>query len=252
MFTLLKLGLRYNQKHLLQSLLLILGVALGVAVIIAIDLANLSASKAFQLSSQTLTGKTTHQLIGTKKDIDENLFLKLKIDLKVKNSAPVVQDYININLKSNSKPIRLFGVDPFSEAPFRNYVSGENNNIPLESLTSFFTEPNSILIEEDFAKNNELKIGSKLNIEYSNEKKILKVVGLIKANDNLSKQALSGMVISDISTAQEVLNKVGKLSYIDLIFDENNINDQEKINQIKAILPKGVTLESPKNKKFST
>ncbi|MFN8576184.1 MAG: FtsX-like permease family protein [Candidatus Sericytochromatia bacterium] len=248
MFTLLKLGLRYNQKHLLQSLLLILGVALGVAVIIAIDLANLSATKAFQLSSQTLTGKTTHQISGIKKDIDEELFRKIRIDLKIKNSAPIVQDYINISIDSKSKSLRLFGIDPFSETPFRNYVGGENSNIPIESLTSFFIEPNTVLIEESFAKENNLNINSNFDIEYSGKKKKLKVVGLIKANDDLSKQALSGMIISDISTAQEVLNKVGKLSSIDLILNEEDNKDLDRINKIKEILPKGINIESPKTR----
>lgn len=247
MIPLLKLGLRYSQKHLLQSLLLILGVALGVAVIIAIDLANLSATKAFQLSSQTLTGKTTHQIIGSKKDIDDKLFTKLRIDLKVKTSAPVVQDYVNAkDLKT--KTVRLFGVDPFSESGFRNYIGNNNSNLPIDSLSSFFTEPNSILVEEDFAKNNNLKVGNTFDVEYNSEPKKLKVTGIIKASDDLSKQALSGMVISDISTAQEVLNKVGKLSYIDLIFNEENNQDKEKIEQIKKLLPEGVSLESPKTR----
>lgn len=246
MLTLLKLGLRYNQKHLLQSLLLILGVSLGVAVIIAIDLANLSATKAFQLSSQTLTGKTTHQIIGSKKDIDDNLFRKIRIDFKIKNSAPIVQDYINMITPTGNKSIRLLGVDPFSEAPFRNYVSNQNSNIPVESLTSFFIVPNSILIEEEFARKNNLKVGSDIKIEYENKKESLKVVGLIKADDDLSKQALSSMVISDISTAQEVLNKVNKLSYIDLIFDEEK--DKDLINKVTNILPQGVSLESPKTR----
>lgn len=246
MFALLKLGLRYNRKHLLQSLLLILGVALGVAVIIAIDLANISATKAFQLSSQTLTGKATHQIIGSKVDIDDDLFRKIRLNLDIKNSAPVVQDYISMITSTGNKNIRLLGIDPFSESPFRNYINSENNNIPVESLTSFFTIPNSILVEEDFAKKNNLKVGSDIDIEYENQKKILKVVGLIKANDDLSKQALSSMVISDISTAQEVLNKINKLSYIDLIFNEEK--DQTLIDKVKNILPEGLSLESPKTR----
>lgn len=247
MYPLIKLGFKYNKKHLLQSLLLILGVALGVAVILAIDLANLSATKAFQLSSETLTGKTTHQIIGSKKDVDEALFRKIRIDLKIKKSAPVVQDYISIK-ELNNKPVRLFGVEPFSESPFRNYVAGENSNLPVNSLKAFFTEPNTILIEDSFAKTNNFKLGDSININYGNSSKKLKIAGIIKADDNLSKQALSNMIISDISTAQEVLNKVGKLSYIDLIIDETNAQGKNQLEQIKKILPEGINIESPQTR----
>ncbi|MEO6061137.1 MAG: hypothetical protein ABIQ99_04270, partial [Thermoflexales bacterium] len=62
--SLFKTGRRYFLRRPLQSLLCIFGVALGVAVIIAIDLANGSASRAFELSADTVAGRATHQIIG--------------------------------------------------------------------------------------------------------------------------------------------------------------------------------------------
>jgi putative ABC transport system permease protein len=50
-----RLGLRYISRRFLQSVLFIIGVALGVAVVIAIDLANGSASRAFDLSAQSIS-----------------------------------------------------------------------------------------------------------------------------------------------------------------------------------------------------
>jgi len=61
-FTLL--ALRHSTRHPIQSLLLILGVALGVAMIVAIDLANGSASQAFALSTDSIAGKATHQIVA--------------------------------------------------------------------------------------------------------------------------------------------------------------------------------------------
>jgi putative ABC transport system permease protein len=64
MAILLRLAQRYISRRLFQSILFILGVALGVAMVIAIDLANGSASRAFELSSESVAGKATHQIIG--------------------------------------------------------------------------------------------------------------------------------------------------------------------------------------------
>jgi putative ABC transport system permease protein len=41
----------------------VLGVALGVAVVVSIDLANASARRAFTLSSEAVTGRATHQVV---------------------------------------------------------------------------------------------------------------------------------------------------------------------------------------------
>ena len=65
---LLQLALRHSTKHPVQSLLLILGVALGVAMIVAIDLANSSASQAFTLSTNSIAGKATHQIVAEPDD----------------------------------------------------------------------------------------------------------------------------------------------------------------------------------------
>ncbi|MFQ3660682.1 MAG: hypothetical protein SNJ54_17195, partial [Anaerolineae bacterium] len=59
-----RLGLRHVNRRLLQSVLFVIGVALGVAVVIAIDLANGSASRAFELSAQSVTGRATHQVVA--------------------------------------------------------------------------------------------------------------------------------------------------------------------------------------------
>jgi putative ABC transport system permease protein len=55
---------RYLTRHPWLMSLSVLGVALGVAVVVGIDLANTSADRAFRLSAQRLTGKATHQVVG--------------------------------------------------------------------------------------------------------------------------------------------------------------------------------------------
>ena len=62
---LLRLTRRYVDRRLLQSLLFVAGIALGVAVGVAIDLANGAASRAFSLSVESVTGRTTHQIAGS-------------------------------------------------------------------------------------------------------------------------------------------------------------------------------------------
>ena len=58
----------------MAELLMVLGIALGVAVVVAIDLANASAGRAFRLSTETLTGRATHQITGGPQGVAEDVF----------------------------------------------------------------------------------------------------------------------------------------------------------------------------------
>jgi len=89
-----RLAGRYIGRRVLQSTLFVLGVALGVAVVIAIDLANSSASRAFFLSTQSVTGRATHQIIGGPGGLPTDLYRRLRVDLRLHEAAPIVENYV--------------------------------------------------------------------------------------------------------------------------------------------------------------
>ena len=53
-------ALRFYLRHPAQLVLAIAGIALGVAVVVAIDLANGTALRAFELSRELTTSRATH------------------------------------------------------------------------------------------------------------------------------------------------------------------------------------------------
>ena len=65
---------RYLLRHPWQTVLMIVGITLGVAVMVAIDLANSAASHAFDLSTDTIAGKATHQIVGGPAGLDETIY----------------------------------------------------------------------------------------------------------------------------------------------------------------------------------
>ena len=62
----------------MQSVFLVVGVAIGVAMMVAIDLANSSAQRAFELGTETVTGRATHQIVGGPNGVDENVYADLR------------------------------------------------------------------------------------------------------------------------------------------------------------------------------
>ncbi|MFY9822269.1 MAG: ABC transporter permease, partial [Thermoanaerobaculia bacterium] len=119
-------SLRYLVRHPWQFGLAVLGVALGVAVVVSIDLANVSAERAFTLSTEAVTGRATHQVVGGPGGLPDDAFRRLVVDAGIETAAPVVEDYVFLPRKPGRPAwtFHLMGIDPFSEGPFRAYLSG--------------------------------------------------------------------------------------------------------------------------------
>ena len=107
---------------------MMLGIALGVAVVIAIDLANTSARTAFDLSTETVVGRATHQIQGGPSGVPDAFYRQLRADWGYRLSAPVVEGVV-VALDLDKQPLQLLGVDPLSEAPFRSYLSGGGSTL---------------------------------------------------------------------------------------------------------------------------
>ena len=69
---------RYHLHHPAQFALALAGVALGVAVVVAIDLANESARRAFTVATDATAGKATDQITGDSNGFDEALFARIR------------------------------------------------------------------------------------------------------------------------------------------------------------------------------
>ncbi|MFN8567344.1 MAG: hypothetical protein U0Z44_07460 [Kouleothrix sp.] len=106
-------SLRYLLRHLWQIGLAILGVALGVAVVVSIDLTNSSARRAFAISTETIAGRATHQIIGGPNGIDDALYRTLRVDLGLRATAPIVEGYASAPAQPGLT-LHIFGVDPLA------------------------------------------------------------------------------------------------------------------------------------------
>ena len=68
-------------RHPGQIALAVLGVALGVAVAVSIDLATDSARRAFELATEAVTGRATHQIVGGPSGLPDAFYRVLRLEL---------------------------------------------------------------------------------------------------------------------------------------------------------------------------
>ena len=213
--TLFKTALRDQLRRPWLTLLMILSVALGVAVVVSVDLANQSATRAFKLSTDAVVGKATHQILGPSSGIDEYVYRDLRVKRGDRLSAPIVEGYASA-VELGGQTMHVLGVDLFAEPPFRTYLTA-GANVLLDTFAAFLTQPNSVLLSADTAARFGLKVGDRVTLVVGAQTRSVTLVGLLRPPNDISSRALEGLMLTDIATAQELFGMLGKLSRIDLI-----------------------------------
>lgn len=236
------LSLRTLLRHPIQFALMTLGIALGVAVMVGIDLANASAERAFDLSASAVTGRATHAIVASGGGVDEALYIRLRTTPQWRGaleSAPSVRA-VAVSPQLGEIPFTLLGIDPFAEAPFRSYLGGGDFRL----FAPLLTRPGAILLSTQTAAQYGLTPcpaeptdACRVNLRIDGQTHPAYLTGLIKPGDDFSRRALDTLILTDIATAQSLTGMRGKLTQIDLILPEGY-----NPAALEAALPPGTLL----------
>jgi putative ABC transport system permease protein len=245
---------RYHLHHPAQFALALAGVALGVAVGVAIDLANESARRAFTVATDATAGRATDQITGDSNGFDEALFARIRSGTAelpgVRAAAPVVEDFVVLprttasgtgKVDRSSRVLRLLGLDPWSEAPFRSFLGAGGALGGGSDLVRFLTTPGAMLLESSTATRLGLAVGDRLAVQVGARREQLLLVGVVRPADDAGREALANLALVDIATAQEILDLPGRLTRIDLALPEGEAGEAARRN-LAALLPPGVHL----------
>ncbi len=129
-----RIGTKYLLRHAWQSILMVIGITLGVAIVVAIDLANANANQAFKLSAETVAGRATDVIVGGPQGIDQRVYVDLRRNTDLVDIAPIIDETIS-SPNLGDLPFRLLGIDPFAEAPFNDYFAS-GAGVPPAQLTA--------------------------------------------------------------------------------------------------------------------
>jgi putative ABC transport system permease protein len=231
---LLRAGWRDLVRRPLQALLMLLGVALGVAVIVAIDLANQSARRSFALSTEALIGRATHRIEGGPAGLPQEIYRQLKVDSGFRDLAPVVQG-LGVATDLDSLPVRLLGIDPFAEPPFRDLIP--TPSVEQADFSPFLLDPASIIVSENLARRYGLDPGDSIRIQVNAKLVTFRILGVIVPPEGDPQEGLSDVIVMDIASAQEALDMPQRLSRIDVIASDKTAQ------MLREELPGGVRLQ---------
>lgn len=259
MFYLLRfLSLRYWLRHRGAFALAALGVALGVAVFVAVQVANYSVMNAFSASLDAVSGKANLQVRGGSAGLPESAYVRLRQlrDERLLAIAPSLsRTLVAPELKTT---VLVSGLDIFAEREFRDTdissgVAGgarESGAGPSAAAArdgaatslQFLLDPSAVAISQGLAQRHSLKEGATLLLAIGSQRVRFKVVALLK--DEASGRAFGGdFVVMDIAAAQEALGEVGRLSRVDLLVPEEEV--EAVAAKIKPLMPPDAVVGRP-------
>src|ERR1700733_13440311 len=202
---------RHLLRHPVQLLLALLGLALGVATIVAVDVATGSAARAFELSVAAVQGPATHELDGGPAGIDEAWYVHLVRTLHVVRTNPVVEGYVT----AGDQALQLLGVDPLAAAGFATDAGSGALGGALQgpatvldsgsALAQWLSGAGAVVLARDTAAQLGLRPGAAFAVDaggHALQGQLLGVMG--DAGDGLQ-----AVMLTDVSTAQQWLGLQG-------------------------------------------
>jgi putative ABC transport system permease protein len=243
-------SLRHLLRHPAQLALALVGLSLGVATIIAVDIATASSRRAFELSMDAVNGAATHEIVGGPQGIDERLYVDLRTHDLVAGElqpalAPVVEGYVTVG----DREMQLVGVDPLAspELEVRGGLGagrggpedrraekgrlggakthggaeahggagseqGDGEKERVEALTDWFTKRGAVVMSAGAAKQLGVVRGRPFDLDVGGVTYPAVLITEIREQS----AAYDALILTDIAQAQEWLGRVGKLSRIDV------------------------------------
>ena len=214
--------LRPLRRDLLRSTLTILAVALGVGVVIAIDLAGDAATGSFRSSLETLVGKTDLDIVANG-GVDERWIGKLASLPVNARFAPVIETQ---GVVPNVGAVTVYGIDFIARA---NAAHEEGPGV--EALGT------AAIVSSALAKRMGIGKESTLSLALSDTARVFRVAGIADAKN-------TEFVLLDIAAAQGALGEYGKVDRIDVMISPRE--DFSRVErEIRGVMPASYRIETP-------
>ncbi len=228
-------------RHPFITFLTAAGVALGVAMVSAIDIAGASALASFAFSAQSVRGAATHAITAEPGRIPWQVYADLRTRFGIRASAPVITDLVTVT-ELDGITMTLLGVDPVAEAPYRSFLGiNEGNGFGGEGGLEFMSTPFTLVVDQHTADSYNLSKGETLELIFEGKAEEFEILAVVAGGDSESGILPSNLLITDIRDAQDFLNRHEWLDRIDLFLKEDQA--EAIVDSLKQDLPFFVQVE---------
>jgi putative ABC transport system permease protein len=240
--------LRRLRLEALRSALTVAGVALGVAVVLAIRLANASALGGFSAALDAVAGKTSLEVIGVGLGVDEPRLAGLGWLREWGDVSPVIEsEAMALVSDARAEAVRVLGVDVLRDQPFREYrlldLGAATGTDTAPGLLGLLVEPTSIIVTERFARRHGLEVAGVVRLAIGDRVQAFTIRGLLR-DEGPARVVDGNFALMDIAAAQLAFDRLGRVDRVDVrLADPSRLDEAERA--ITAKLPPGLSVQRP-------
>lgn len=229
-----------------RTLLTIFGIALGVAILVAIDLTSNTAVAEFDQTVQQVAGQSSVTIRGNAVPLEANLVYGLEKFEEVQQATPLIQETINVTKDDKSRRVLLLGFDLLQGDREASRVVRDYEISLAEGIEFFdlFVNEGYVLVPYKLVDRLGLEAGNEIQTAISD--KPLIAAGIVSGPD-LDLIRDGDFIISDIAIADSILRRNGRIDQIDIITN-SNIEENEAIASLKEKLPSNLIIEKPEQR----
>ncbi len=232
-----------------RTLTTIAGIALGIGVVIAIQLTNSSSVRGFETALDTVSGRASIEILGSG-GIDETLLPSLGWLRQFGPVSPVIEGDMAIvtadttgrarpgtapglTLPNRAEAVKVLGVDILRDRTLRDYAVGayatpdgqastapgapgaRGTELTSQSFLALLTSSQSIVITEKLARRRGYKLGDEIRLLAGDRVNTYVIRALLE--DKGPARVMDGsFVLMDIAAAQLAFARLGRIDRIDV------------------------------------
>ena len=218
-----------------RSVIVVVGIALGVTLMTGIRLVNQAVVEHFSASIDRVAGPIELQVIseGGEQGVDPDLAVEIANVPIVFAAMPVIDR--TVPLKGTENYVRLFATDLLNDRVRQTYeVSLEGVDDPFDLIS----RPRTVVTNSDLRV-----VGESLSVVGPSGATHLNIVGRVKRDAFLGVPGTE-LAIADLSVVQELLHIDTVVDRIDVVLVDGQDVDAAR-SQIAEILPPGNAVVSP-------
>ncbi len=233
--------LRYIAQHRLLALLNVLSVALGVAVYLAIQIANHSANRAFAASVDLVAGKAELQITAPVGGLRDDVLPAVTQHAGIKAATPLVRGLVTLP-DLPGEYLQILGIDVFTNEPFRTFELSDFGAQGSFDVQGWLGDPRAIALSEEFARLHKLAAGDTLRAQVNGREHTLRIAFLMRGGAGGTPD--EHFAAMDIGWAQELFGRRGMLGAIQLQLTDKAKRD-EIIASLRPLVPPDAGIASP-------
>ncbi len=242
-----------------RTITTVLGVALGIAVVIAIQLTNASSVRGFETALETVAGKTAVEVTGSGTGVDETLLPEMGwlrdfgiVSPVIEGTAALITGDVASLSRRRMEAVKVLGVDIVRDQPFRDYQlleTGEPQGSPLQGTVNtqqfleILTSEQSVVITEKLATRRNYRLGSPLTLMIGDRILPFVVRGILK-NEGPARVLDGNFMLMDIAAAQLAFDRLGRVDRLDVLVPEG-ADLHSSVAAIASRLPEGLSAQRP-------